>query len=65
MITPTIIISDHCGGFAVAPSPAIPDRPDLTAFAADHRVALEFARAMAVAPGWPVVDQSSENGGAS
>jgi hypothetical protein len=65
MITPTIIIFDRSGGFAVEPNPPLPDRPDLTAFAADHRIARVFAYAFAVATGWPVIDQSSENGGAS
>jgi hypothetical protein len=64
MIAPTIIIFDRGGGFAVAPVPAMPDRPETCAFAADHRVALAFARAIAVAHGWPVVDQSSGAAGA-
>jgi hypothetical protein len=58
MTCPTIIVSDRGGGFAVAPIPTVPDRPDLNAFAADHRVALAFARLFSASTGWPVDDQS-------
>jgi hypothetical protein len=58
-----IVITDKGGGFAVAPDPAIPARPDLQGFFAEHRTAMRFADSLRIVKGWKVVDASTGGGG--